>query len=197
MHSEAKTHYVRIKVSELKRRSIFWQGPEIDPEEINGELSVNVMEFVEIFRFIGIIGTELLKAVKVVRTLLVYAFVDPEEFSALYGDENSSAERASEDHVAISMGGTGLESVAANLAKDLTAVAIVFVKVDHRGAALGAAGILRDITRTMTLYGLKDLAVTKAIILKEVLPVPVLRDRADEIHNRRFINMELLILGRM
>ena len=46
MHRKAESHYIGIKLRESERRSVFRQRIKIHPEEIQGEFTIDIMEFV-------------------------------------------------------------------------------------------------------------------------------------------------------
>ena len=93
--------------------------------------------------------------------------------------------------------GIGEETVIADLAKELTFIAVVFVEVDHRGTATRTTDVLRDVAGGTTLNGFKFFVVAPAIVLEEIFPLPVLWSGTDVAKDRRFIYPILLVFGRM
>ena len=95
------------------------------------------------------------------------------------------------------LGEIGEETVIADLAKELTFIAVVFVEVDHRGTATRTTDVLRDVAGGTTLNGFKFFVVAPAIVLEEIFPLPVLWSGTDVAKDRRFIYPILLVYGRM
>ena len=104
-------------------------------------------------------------AIGVVGTLLVHAFVNDEELTALDRNKGVAAEGTAEDHVLFYRVGIGKETVTTDLAEKLTFVAVVFVEVDHGSAAARTADILRNVAGLTTVDRLKILAILPAVVL--------------------------------
>lgn len=123
--------------------------------------------------------------------------MDDEELSVLDRDKSVAAERTAKDHVLFDRIGIGKESVATDLAEELTFVAVVLVEEDHGSATARTADVLRNITSLTTLDRRKFFAVLPAVVLEEILPLPVLWSGTDVAKDGRLIHSVLLVFGRM
>ena len=197
MKGETKPHDMRIEVPELQGRGILWKRTQVDLEEVNGKLPVDVVELVKIFRFIGIIRADLFQAVAVIRAVLIDAFVNDEELPAFDRHQGITTEGTAENHVSFDGIGIREETVTADLAEELTFIAVVLVEVDHRGTAARTADVLRDIAGRTTNDGCKFLAIFPTIVPKEIFPLPVLRSGTDITDDWRLIHPEFLVFRRM
>ena len=88
----------------------------------------------------------------------------------------------------------GREQSLTYLAQDLTFRTIVAIKVDGRSLALRAGTVFRDTGFRATIHRFDFLVITLVIVVDEIFPVPVLSMMDND---GKFINLELLILGRM
>ncbi len=165
MHGQAQSHDVGVEGPELQGRGVIRKGTQIDLKEVDSEFPVDVVEFIEIPGLVRIIRMDLLETVEVVGTLLVHAFVNDEELTALDRNKGVAAEGTAEDHVLFYRVGIGKETVTTDLAEKLTFVAVVFVEVDHGSAAARTADILRNVAGLTTVDRLKILAILPAVVL--------------------------------
>ena len=96
MHGQTEPHDMGIILLKFQRRSILWQGIQIHGKEIASEFAVDIMKLIAGFamRFLQVFFVDFFEISAVIGTILVYAFVDSEEFSVLDGNQGMAAVRA-------------------------------------------------------------------------------------------------------
>lgn len=197
MHGQAQAQDVGVKSTELQGRSIIGKGTEVDFKEIDSKLPIDVVELIEVFGLIRIIWIDLFEAILIVGTFLINAFVDDKELPAFNRDKRAAAERTTEDHVVLNRISVRKEKITADLALKLAFVTVVLIEIDHGSAATRAGDIFRDITGLATADGRKFFPVLPAIVPEQIHPLPVLRGGSDISQDWWFINLVLLVFGRV
>ena len=194
MHGQAQPHDVGIEVTELQGRRIRRQRRKIHAEEVNGEFTVDVVEFVTPLTmfFFQVFRIDLAKVVDVERALRIDTLVDPEELAALLCDQGMVAVWALQGE-RLSGIGTSDESLPAYLAFIFAATTGVVVDVLMRGTAYRTDYGLRDSFSVPATDGLEQLFVLPFIVLEQELPVLFFKWDDDG----RNIDSELLVLWRM
>jgi len=193
---KAQGHDISVVPAEFQRGSILREGGDIHLEEIHSELTVDVMQLIFIFTVvlteIGLIN--FLQVVKVVGTFRVHAFMDDEMLPVLFTRQCMGAVRALKRE---DIGETVFirrKECSADLAHQLSGLAVVAVEIGLWSITGGTGTILRDIAHRAALNGFNRLTILPGIVGIEILPVPVLV-MVDDL--RELIHLELLVLGRM
>lgn len=199
MHGQAQPHDMGIELPELKGGGVFWQRTNIDPEEIDRELTVDVMKLIVVLPIgaIQILPVYFLQIMEIVRALRIHAFVNDEELAALLWYEGVPAERATEYHFPFLMSGIREKSILADFAEELPLRTVVLVEIDHGSATAGASDIIRDITGLEAFDRFQIFAVSETVIEKEIFPVPILWRGTGKTDNRKFIDPVLLVFRGM
>ena len=152
------------------------------------------MELIFVFAIIlsKIFPIHFFKIVEIVRTFWIDAFMYAEELTIFFGNECISAVRTGKAKRCCN-DFTGAEGLSTDFALILTVATIIVVNVVMRSSTQRADGIFRNGFTIAALNRFKWFAILSLIVFGKKLPV--LFDKGFD--DRKFINLEFLILGRM
>ena len=133
------------------------------------------------------------KVVEIVRAFRVYTLMQDKKFSVLFGNESVPAVRAAQFQ--------GRETIfllrkpcVTDLAEDLPFGTVILVKIGLWSLAAGTGTVIGDAAFRTPVDGRDLLLVPFFKVRDEFLISPVLAEICDQ---RRFINLELLVIRRM
>jgi len=189
-------HDICVVFTEFQRGSVLRQGGDVHLEEIDRELTVDVMELIFVLAviLIQIRLINFLQVVKVVGAFGIHAFVDDEVLTVLLTCQSMGAVRTLEGK---GFGETVLirrKEGPADLTHQLAGLAVVTIQERLRCIAGRAGAILRDITHRAAADRLNRFSVLPRVVAVKILPVPVLL-MIDNLW--KMIHFELLVLRRM
>ncbi len=180
--------------AESQGGSVFRKGIKIHPEEIDIVFPIEIVKLIFVFAviFTEIVGIHFFEVVEIVGALWIHAFVNNEMPAALNRNKVVETVRALQDG---SLGETvvfrwreqGFTDFAVKLGLFLP---IIPGQILDGSVASGAGAILRDIGIRTVSDRFNGLVVTFFIILKKILPVPLLLVR-DNL--RELVDFKLLV----
>jgi hypothetical protein len=189
MEGQAQGHDIGVVLGEVQRRSVLGKAGQIHSEEVEIELTVDVVELVSIL-LKGILLIDLPQILLIVGTLVIDALMDTETGTILDWDESVTAVRALVLH-GFGMDIAADKSSAADLALVLAMTAIVVIKVVVRRPADRTNLVFGDGTTIAPFNRFKLFAILVFVVGDEKLPVLFL-ERDD---GWKLIDLELLVLG--
>ena len=168
---------------------------KIHAEEIYGEFTVDVMEFVFILSIslIEMFWLHIFKIVEIVRTFRVHTLMQDKKLPVLFGDESIPAVRAAQLYrreAVILLG----ELRVTDLTGELSLTAVVLVKILLWSLTTGTGTVIGDVTFGPPFDGTDLLFVTFFKVRDQFLISPVLTEIGDQ---REFINLVFLVFRGM
>ena len=148
--------------------------------------------FVFTMFLIQIIWLHLFKIMEIVRTFGIDTFVYTEKLTVFLGNQGIAAMRAGKSDGSCN-NFTGTECLTTDFTLVLPIASIVVVDVMVWSTTQRADGILRNRFTVTTLNRVDRFAILPLIVFEKELPV--LFDKG--LDDRKFINLEFLVLGRM
>ena len=192
---ETERHHMDAVLGETQGGSVLRQGIQIDLKEVDGELPVDVVEFV-FGLAIGILQVSLVdlpKVVQIVGTLEIVAFVNSKMLSVFDGNQCTAAVRTSKDILLVKPVPIRGKTSTADGAAELTFGAVVLVEILHGSTAVRTAGISGNVAVAATFYRLDGFAVVFLEAFDERFPVPVI---IEILETWKDIRLELLVFRR-
>ena len=196
MQRQTQRHNVGVMLTEFQGRSVLRKGAYVHAEKIDRELTVDVVELVFIFAVIlfQVFLIHFFQVVEIVGALWVDTFVEDEMLPFFFRGQCLTTMGTPQGELLGEAVFVRRKVGIANLAFQLTGLAVIAVKIRLWSATGGTGAVFRDVAFLTSgdRFYLEIVSVFK--VRDQETPVPFL---LDDLNFWEFVHSELLIFGGM